>query len=268
MQEYKASDRQIHWLSQILAKANRAYVPEQKDDSHTNLYFDAIGKRILGRWIDGPGGQMILALNLQAFSFQWMDKKLNILHEVSALNKNMDELEAGVSEYPGSLKMSTEEFIRPLHFDLPDYKIEKLGSGDLTDEGLRSWFFFRDLANKACLDLLGYLQAESEIRIWPHHFDTGIYARVNDQLGLGFGLAMEDALLGQAYFYISGYQDEPPISYQNLSKLSTGRWETGEHWKGAVLSLTDIVDTYSDEALQQVRVFIRESTAWFLMLRH
>ncbi len=46
MQEYNNSDRQIHWLSQVMAKANRAYVPEQKDDSHTNLYFDAPEKRI------------------------------------------------------------------------------------------------------------------------------------------------------------------------------------------------------------------------------
>ena len=174
MQEYSNSDRHIHWLSQVLAKVNRAYVPEQEDDSHTNLYFDDIGKRILGRWIDGPKGKMILGL-----------------------------------------------------------------------------------------DMLGYLQAESEIRIWPHHFDTGIYTMVSDNLGLGFGLAMKDALLGEAYFYISGYGAESPLEYQNLPNLSAGRWESGEQWKGAVLPLSDLPDSSHEEAIQVIRSFIKEATDWF-----
>ena len=225
MQEYSNSDRQIHWLSQVLAKVNRAYVPEQEDDSHTNLYFDDIGKRILGRWIDGPKSKMILGLDLQSLSFQWMDAGLNRLNEFSVLNGSMDELEAGVSEYPGSLKMSTADISKALHFDLPDYKISKLNKEDLSDEGIRSWIFYRGLANQASLDILGYLQGESEIRIWPHHFDTGIYTMVSDHLGLGFGLAMKDALLREAYFYMSGYGTESPLEYQNLPTLSAGRWE-------------------------------------------
>ncbi len=264
MQEYNSSDRQIHWLSQVLAKANRAYVPEQEDDSHTNLYFDAIGKRILGRWIDGPEGKMILSLDLKVLTFQWLDEGQNILNEVSVLNKNMDELEAGVSEYPGSLKMSTADISKALHFNLPDYKITKLNKGDFTDEGLRSWVYYRDLANKACQDMLGYLQAESEIRIWPHHFDTGIYSRVSDNLGLGFGLAMKDALLGEAYFYMSGYAAESPLEYQNLPTLSAGRWESGEQWKGAVLPLTDLPQSSGEEAIQLIHSFIKEATGWFL----
>jgi len=263
MQAYNSSDRQIHWLSQVLAKANRAYVPEREDDSHTSLYFDAIGKRLLGRWIDGPEGKMILGLDLQSLSIQWLDAGQNILSEFSVLNMNMDELEALVSEYPGSLKMNTADSSKALHFDLPDYKISKLNKGDLSDDGFRSWIFYRDLANKACQDMLGYLQLESEIRIWPHHFDTGINARVSDHLGLGFGLAMEDAILGQAYFYFSAYHAGSPPEYQNLPTLSSGRWESAEQWKGAVLPLTDIPDSSGGKAIQVIHLFIKEAADWF-----
>jgi len=264
MQEYNKSDRQIHWLSQVLAKANRAYVPEQKDDSHTNLYFDVVEKRILGRWIDGPEGKIILALNLQSLSFQWLDIRQRTLHEVSVLNNSMEKLEKSVSKYPGSLNMRTEEFSRPLHFEIPDYKIETLSKGDISEEGFTSWIFFRDLANMACQNMLGYLQLESEIRIWPHHFDTGIYTQVTAYLGLGFGLAMEDSMFGRPYFYMSGYNIESPISYLNLSRLNAGEWEIGAHWNGAVLALNDISATSYEEAIKMIQSFIKETAIWYL----
>ena len=264
MQEYNKSDRQIHWLSQVLAKANRAYVPAQKDDSHTNLYFDVVEKRILGRWIDGPRGKIILALNLQSLSFKWLDIRQSTLHEVSVLNNSMERLERSVIEYPGSLNMRTEEFSRPLHFEISDYKIEKLNKGDISEEGFMSWIFFRDLANMACQYMLGYLQLESEIRIWPHHFDTGIYTRVSENLGLGFGLAMEDSMIGRPYFYMSGYNIESPISYLNLNRLSAGEWEIGEQWNGAVLALNDISATSNEEAIKMIQSFIKETAIWYL----
>jgi hypothetical protein len=264
MQEYNNTDRQIHWLSQVLAKTNRAYVPEQKDDSHTNLYFDTLQQRILGRWIEGPGGRIILALHLQSLSFQWLDEKQNILQEVSVLNKPMDQLEKNVSDYPASLSMRTDAFSQPMHFEIPDYEIIKLNREDISKEGLQRWIYYRDLANVVCQNMLGYLQAEGEIRIWPHHFDTGIYIQVNEDLAIGFGLAMEDAMIGDAYYYMSGYRGESEISYLDLIQLSAGKWETGEQWKGAVLPLRDIPDSSSKDALKMIRLFIREASSWFL----
>ncbi|TFH26326.1 MAG: hypothetical protein E4H10_07280 [Bacteroidia bacterium] len=264
MQEYNTIDRQFHWLSQLIAKANRAYVPEQEDESHTNLYFDPLEIRIQGRWIDAPKGKIILALNLHSLSFQWLDAKQKILHEVPVLNKTAEQLEKSVSEYPGSLNMSTEAFLRPLLHEITDYKIEKLNRTDISDEGLRRWVYFRVLANWACQDMLGYMQLQSEIRIWPHHFDTGIYIQVKASLGLGFGLAMEDTMVGQAYFYMSGYHGESPISYQNLKPLNAGKWVSGEHWNGAVLPLNEVSGSSSEEALKIIHIFIKETTSWFL----
>jgi hypothetical protein len=114
---------------------------------------------------------------------------------------------------------------------------------------------------------LDKLQLESEICIWPHHFDSGIYIQVKADLGLGFGLAMEDTMLGEAYFYMSGYGGESPISYQNLTQLSAGKWEIGEHWKGAVLPTNTISDSSHEEAARVVHLFIKETTAWFLNLK-
>ncbi len=264
MQEYTKTDEKLHWLSQLLAKTNRAFVPSKEDDSHTNLSFDSIGGRLFGRWIDGQEGAVILTLNLQKRAFEWLDENQNSLDEVTVPEKGMKQLEEDVSNYPESLKMKTDMLFSPLHFEIPDYGIESIEKGDLSDEGLQQWTLFRTLANEACSDMLGYLQKEGEIRIWPHHFDTGIYAMATKQLGLGFGLAMKDAMVGAPYFYLSGYNQETPISYKNLHPLTHGKWETGEQWNGAVLSLGALEGFSKEEAGSIIGTFIQEGINWFL----
>lgn len=264
MQEYNQADRQVHWLSQVIAKANRTFVPGKEDDSHTNLYFDALGGRLFGRWIDGPDDRIILALNLQTLAFEWMDERQNVLHEVQVSGKDMDLLEQVVAEYPAAIHLDTDLFSAPLHFDIPEYGILALKETDISPGGMQQWFVFRELANRSCQAMLGYLQAESEIRIWPHHFDTGIYAMVTTDLGLGFGLAMEDAMVGSPYFYLSGYNQRRPFSYENLSRLTKGRWITGEHWNGAVLALEVLGNASEEQTGRILQEFISEATQWFL----
>lgn len=256
MQEYNQTDKQIHWLSQVIAKANKAFVPEKADDSHTNLGFDNIGGRLFSRWIDGLDGAVILSLNLQKQAFEWLDENQNSLDEVPITGKSMEQLEKAVSRYPELLKMQTNTFFSPLHFEIPDYGIESLAKNDLSDEGHQQWTFFRTLANRACLEMLGYLQKEEEVRIWPHHFDTGIYTMATKQLGLGFGLAVKDAMVGQPYFYLSGYNQQAPLSYENLHQLTYGAWETKGQWKGAILPL-DVLEGFSEEkAGNMIRKFM------------
>ena len=66
-----------------------------------------------------------------------------------------------------------------------------------------------------------FLQTNVEARIWPHHFDTGIYAMPNEDIGLGFGLAMNDGLVGEPYFYLAAYKSEGAIDF--ISKRSNFR---------------------------------------------
>jgi hypothetical protein len=186
------------------------------------------------------------------------------LYEVSVFNKKSEQLEKSVADYLLSIGMNTEYFYKPLHFEIPDYKTIKLDESDISKNGLKSWLFFRELANQACQAMAGYLQVESEIRIWPHHFDTGIFAQATENLGLGFGLATEDSMIGQPYFYLSGYKGESPITYNDLTKLNRGRWQTGPNWNGAVLPFSEILHFSPVEASDAIRTFIKETTNWFL----
>lgn len=267
MQEYNNTDKQIHWLSQVIAKVNKVLVPEKEDDSHTNLYFDVINRRLVGRWIETPQGNILCALNITTHSFEWLNNRLQSQSVVNILNKEIKVLEQEVGEYPKSLGLNIDKIASPLHFEISDYKISTIQPGELTQQGIEKWRRIRELANNACLATTGYLQAESEIRIWPHHFDTGIYSQVTKSLGIGFGLAMEDSMVGEPYFYVAGYSSKNTIQYENLPRLSAGKWVTGEHWNGVVLPLSEIFDLPSDLAFNKIKNYIKKSSDWFLEIK-
>jgi hypothetical protein len=263
MQEYNNTDRQVHWLSQVIAKVNKAFVPEKADDSHTNLYYDPVGDKLTGRWIESPHGEILLSLNLDTRQFEWLDKTLKPQEAFTIFDKSIQQLEKDAANYPIKLGMKTAAIFEPLHFEIPDYGIKCLSEKDFSGEGLADWKFNRQLANETCFFILGYLQSESEVRIWPHHFDTGIYTQVTDDLGIGFGLAMKDDIAGNAYFYLSGYKSSGSINYVDLPELSVGHWETGD-WKGAVLKLDEISLDSTDKAGRIIKNFIKETVNWFL----
>lgn len=263
MQEYIKTDRQLHWLSQLIAKANRTYVPEKKDDSHTNLYYDPLSDRITGRWIESPEAMILFTFNLKTMQFEWLDRQFRLLVSIPALNRSAGDLEKETGDYLKSIGMETENFFRELHFQIPDYKIEKLSDDDISGRGFDHWKYYRDLANQACHSIMGYFQLFTEIRIWPHHFDTGIYLEVNRNLGIGFGLAMKDEMVGQPYFYIAGYSGEDPLIYDHLPALPSGNWITGSQWKGAVLPLSDVPFPDSDQANKTLRQFILKTSLWY-----
>lgn len=266
MQEYNSTDKQIHWLSQIIAKVNRAFVPKKEDDSHTSLYFDSVGRKLAGRWIDTPQGRIILSLDIIRHRYEWLDKKYQNRASINIDNKEIEVLEKEVIEYPKKAGLNCDKLLDPLHFEIPDYKILSVRADELTVEGLNNWCRIREMANNACLAVSGYLQAESEIRIWPHHFDTGIYSQVSDSLGIGFGLAMEDAMVGEPYFYLAGYSSGTPIDYEGLPALKYGRWIRGEQWNGAILPLSEVYDLPAEPAFENLKRYIKQSADWFMKI--
>ncbi len=266
MQEYNISDQQIHWLSQVIAKVNKAFVPEKEDDSHTSLYFDGLGKRLAGRWVDTPNGRILLSLNVQNRRFEWLNNRLRVMAAIDYINKELQVIEQDVSDFPSGLGLNADRIFKPLHFEIPDYHIQKLSEENVSQEGIDAWCKIRDLANNACLAVLGYVQAESEIRIWPHHFDTGIYARISGGLGIGFGLAAEDAMVGEPYFYLAGYGSDSPAKFENLPSPDGGKWITDNSWNGFVIPLSRLYHKPAGEALQMIKVTVKQALDWYLGL--
>lgn len=264
MKDYIQTDQQLHWLCQTIAKANRTFVPAKADDSHTNLYFDSLGNRIVGRWIEIPAGSMMFVINLSNLRFEWLNSNYQTVSSFNTIGKKLEVAEREIAENLVDIGLNPDGFTDALHYEIPDYSFTDLDIQPLSEESVEEWIYFRSLANKVCSILLGYLQIESEIRIWPHHFDTGIYAVTKEGAGIGCGLAMSDTLIGGPYFYMSGYPASGSLDYTNLPVFLKGRWETGEGWKGAVLPLSDIKKLPLDEYKDVINDYLLKAANWFI----
>lgn len=264
MQAYTKTDQQFHWLSQTLAKTNRSFVSKKTDDSHTNLYFDPLGNRIYGRWIKTLKGKLILTLNIDTLQFEWLGSSYHTLKSFHSVGKKIEAVEQEIAVYLTELGLNPKGFTDKLHYDIPEYPFAKNVIRQLNEPETKQWKNYRDLANQACAHLLDYLQIEGEIRIWPHHFDTGIYVVTDKGIGIGFGMAMEDSHLNDPYFYMSGYSSGRSIAYKNLPGLSMGKWINAETLKGAVLPLSELDQISETNRIETLDRFILIAANWFV----
>ena len=78
------------------------------------------------------------------------------------------------------------------------------------------------------------------------------------KIGLGFGLAMQDSMIGTPYYYFAAYGlAGQVIELDRAVSLTQGRWIREDHWKGAVLELPKA-------NWESLSCFIREVASWYL----
>ena len=264
MEGYTYADQKLHFLSQIIAKANRSYVPSKPDDSHTNLYFDTLDSRIVGRWINNGKDQLLLTLNLKTYELEWLNSHKEPIMTITTLGKTMTELENEVDSRLGDLHLKPQGFKEPLHFKIPDYDFANDPITEIDNIHLRVWKSFRQLANRLSFLVLGDVQIVGDVRLWPHHFDTGTYVEIGDKLGLSFGLAMKDEMVNAPYFYMSGRAIHGKLKYEQLPELEGGQWILNDNWKGSVLPLTELTNGSFSENRKVITDYLSKSVNWFV----
>jgi hypothetical protein len=261
MENYNHTDQYIHQISQVLPKLGRTFVPKRPDDSHTNLYFEPLYKRMVGRWIKTTKGTVMPAISLNNMSFQLLNAKIEVIDDCLIENRNYNELEILVEDSLKTIHLADHSFRDPLHFDIPDYPFKLKPLPALKSENLDEWIYFRDLANHVLNDVGNYLGLNIEVRIWRHHFDTGIYFQWKDDLGIGAGMSMEDPIAGSPYFYISGYVGSQQVDYSDALPLTKGKWIKEGQWKGGILPINELT---RNNALIVVQTFFAESLKFLL----
>jgi hypothetical protein len=236
-------------------------VPAKDDDSHTNLYWDPIRQQLSGRWVSSPGGLLLPALNLKQTEFQWIDKQMEVAGKVSLVDKTYYEAEDLVVSLSREVGIETKSLMAPLHFEIPDYTFKSAAINKLEEPELSEWSYYRTLANHILNDLGATVQRGIEVRIWPHHFDTGIYFQWSDEIGIGCGLAMEDDMAGAPYFYISAYTGDEQFNYSDATTLVYGKWIKEGPWKGGILPLNQLE---TDNAIQQLQIFYNQALSYLI----
>lgn len=240
----------IYLAAQYLAAAAISFLDKKEDDSHTNLGFVTGNASLNTRPLNKEGDY--LSLHYERFILQWHG---NIVNDTIRLDGSTHKQILQWIKDKAAKSSIDRQYNFSFHYDLP-YDIEENFSFKLLDASrLSELTHLRILAQLVLEKFIAAEGLDAEIRVWPHHFDTGIYAINGDDpsLALGAGLAIPDTVVEEHYFYLSVYKNHKPIATENLAPLSNGKWHN-EGFIGAVLPA-------KNESVETVLTFYQQALA-------
>lgn len=242
----------MHLAAQYLAAAGISFVAKKDDDSHTNLGF-SIAKSYMETHPFSENGD-VLSLDYKNFSLNWNSESGSTSFSlVGATHVNALSW----------LKETSNTFLKKsyqyeFHYELP-YEITDGFKFELVDKNILAELLqLRILAQSTLEEVLKVGNLDSPIRTWPHHFDSGAYSSLNENIAIGFGLAIPDSVCSGHYFYISGYKGHEALSTEGFKALSNGQWKD-EGFKGAILPASKIEKSmavlFFKEAIENYKTF-------------
>ena len=251
------ADCTLHSLAQLIARTGTTQLPTQPDDSQANIDWNADRHRLEGRSFLQHGRLLKLVIDLSTFSLQFVADAGEPVASFAAGNRTPADATNWWQTVMQNWGLDTT---KPLSYALTTAPI--LPTLPYTrPAGLMDWANWRTTASQQLTALNALSGRESEVRIWPHHFDTGVYYSIPDETGaegaaIWAGYAIADSVCNEPYFYLSGYNSHSPIDFGAASGLTVGQWLTTPDWQGACLPVSDAT------APDQISRFLGESYAW------
>jgi hypothetical protein len=245
---------QAHHAAQWLARAARAYVPLQPDDSHTNLgWNDTLGGFTTHRLKDGERLSLRiaeLALVLHG------DERTAPIQSFSLDGRTDAQARQWLGEQLRARSLDTHVLDAPSPYDMPAHAVAQgaaYGVAELTDAliELAAWFANAELLLVSIQrQMIGRNLTASDVRCWPHHFDLATLisfpARNADATRyVGAGLSPGDEYYDEPYFYVSVHPKPDNAALPRLPKV--GHWHTHE-FTAAVAPANRIVAANNQKA--------------------
>jgi hypothetical protein len=248
-----------HYAVQWLARAARAYVEPQADDSHTNLGWD----RSLGGLTTHPlpdGSQLVLRIADLTLRLPGPNES-----ELSLENRSDANVRAWLGSRLNAKDLDPFALDRPLPYDMPASAIASGGRYLLDNlkpelEELSEWY---DNASRTLDDVQQELVTRGlpapPVRCWPHHFDldTLVYFSARGSANtrtMGVGFSPGDEYYDEPYFYVSIY---PAPNVITLPALPVGHWHSHD-FTAAIATASRILDESDQGAV--VETFLRSAT--------
>lgn len=241
----------FHIVAQYLATTAISFLDPKTDDSHTNL-----------GWKNGAlhthslsDQNCVLSLDYRSFSLIWTNDA-GYRKEMSLDGKTHSEIITWIRRVSLDLKY-TKVYEYKLHYELP---YENITSGFVfqkpSDEITNRLIQQRDLVQSSLEKVLKKTHQNTLIRIWPHHFDSGSFFVIGNEIGIGLGMAIPDAMINDFYLYVSGYQGHDAMELSSSTSLEKGTYHNSG-WKGFALpvsgiSVEEAIDFYTQGINQYV----------------
>lgn len=243
-ENFNVEEINVHRAVQLLSLTGVNLIPPLPDDSQNTQVWDSESEMILGRTFTIDGKNYKMGIKLIPFGLSLLSENLQILQSIDIGGLDQPALYSIWADWIANLGLK-KDLITTLHYELPENEHYKTNNfNGVTNEFSTAWTGLRTMANQAMSALNQLSGITSEINIWPHHFDTGVYYSITEANGesiqaIGGGLAIADSMIDEPYFYLYGWAKEGTIDYSSAPSNTSGQWLT-EGWQGAVLRASDI----------------------------
>lgn len=266
------AEKMIHKATQLLAWTTHHYKVTQPDDSQNNLSWDPKKRSILSRVIENGEQPFALGLRVDDLQLQFWDAKGQVKEQFPVAGKPIWATFSELMEHlqGWGLKLPADTF--RMHYELPEWMYDESPVLLAAPNVVAEWVEQRTLANEELAAVNAYFSSPSEIRIWPHHFDTGGYYPVgsdpqgNTNRSVGTGWAVADAMVEEPYFYIYGWHKEQAFNWKEVPLLEDigGKWMVPEEgWQGAVLPNSALQKLEKQEKSERVRQFFQRTIPFY-----
>lgn len=254
---------QLHHATQFVAMAGKAFLSHLDDDSHNNMFWDANHNAQVGRTIRGKQNFNV-ALLIKDFALAFIDNDNEIVDhqplDGMTMTQTMEWMKAKLEEQGKDINLYKWD----LHYDIPVYPYDEQPYQKPADEVLSDIAAYRTNANAILGNIAMKFDGASEVRIWPHHYDTGIYIPYEkdddgkDTKGIFAGWNMADEHVDEPYYYITFFPYKQVKLHQLPALISKGYWHT-KAFLGVFMKSTKLASIDNPkEQLHQCKEFFEE----------
>ena len=241
MEDLNAAILQVHHASQFLAMAGKSLLPPASDDSHTNVAWEE--DRFAGRWINDEYRLCLLPV---PFTLELEVKDGDVLDRLELDGQTNAQIEAWLREAlpaDDAARFSTE-----LHYEIPHHPVADGTAYAYDNEAaFTAATIWRSNASLVLSEAVRGIEGAAEVRVWPHHFDSGSFIAVTHNaagkltgyIGVGYNIA--DSMITEPYYYVSGWVAEETGKTwpEKLTSSAGGKWMMPT-WNGAILTLSEV----------------------------
>lgn len=263
LNKYIQTEQFLHNMARILGAMGKAYLPAKPDFSHTGMSWDEQQNTFQTGEIPIPNGAGLrLSFHPHELHFHMacthLQKNDIVITKSNTLQFIIGRIAQAIKEYG----LDSQAFQSGLQYRFPQWNDVNGRLLQPEKQYLKNFEQVRSGANRYLKDFLQQNHLNSEIRIWPGNFDTGIYCRYDTGIEQYAGYAPADKVAyGRPYYYNSFLVNRERIMPHHFPRLPHTYWES-RSWGGAILP-SDAFRSW-DEFLNAVPAFLQQTTDTFL----
>ena len=222
---------QLHHAAQIVTALGISYLPNQADDSHTNLGWRDDISALASHPVHGASGVQLAVRPHPLALLLLVDGQPADSYPLDG--RTIRDAAAWVRGVISTRGLNATAFTLAKHYTIPAHPVGDSAAFNANDtqafEQLAAWY---SNAARVLEAIVAKTPNASPVRCWPHHFDIASIIEVAPGKTVGFGLEPGDVYYDEPYVYVNMYPGPKKAPTSTLP--GGGSWHTHE-WIGAVL---------------------------------